>query len=75
MMSKAKILQNTASYHDELIESLKKSRINIILEKSTALAKELALEALERHEDMALSTIAKLRDVLKAKRLKHCKII
>jgi hypothetical protein len=62
-------------------------RINITLEKSLAIlleqqakhehksvasiAKELILEALERREDMALSAIAEIRDVDKAKRIKH----
>jgi len=41
-------------------------------EKSVAsLAKELILEALERREDMNLSALAKVRDVKKAKRVKH----
>ncbi|HSW70154.1 MAG TPA: hypothetical protein VLI69_08415 [Gammaproteobacteria bacterium] len=59
----------------------KNPRINITLEESTAgllanlaeheqksissLAKELILEALECREDMALSVIAKIRDVSK----------
>lgn len=65
----------------------KNPRINITLEESlvtlllslaqqehqsiSSVAKELILEALERREDMALSEIAKLRDVVKAKRIKH----
>lgn len=62
-------------------------RINITLEKTLAsllekqakrehksvasIAKELILEALERREDMVLSTIAENRDTKKAKRIKH----
>lgn len=62
-------------------------RINITLEQSTAgilnqfakrehksisrLAKELILEALERREDQELSSITDVRDVPKAKRIKH----
>jgi hypothetical protein len=65
----------------------KNPRINITLEESlsgllaslaeqehisiSSLAKELLLEALERREDVALSTIAEIRDVAKAKRVKH----
>ena len=65
----------------------KNPRINITLEKSIAglltnlaeqehksvsnLAKELVLEALERREDIALSAIAEIRDVIKVKRVKH----
>lgn len=65
----------------------KNPRINITLEESTAgflstlakhehksissLAKELLLEALDRREDMTLSTIAETRDTEKAKRVKH----
>lgn len=65
----------------------KNPRINITLEKSTvnilaqfadheeksisSIAKELVLEALERREDMVLATIAKARDLEKAKRIKH----
>ncbi len=65
----------------------KNPRINITFEEATAvllselakseqravasIAKELVLEALERREDMALSAIAKKRDVPKAKRVKH----
>ncbi len=65
----------------------KNPTINITLEESIAdllaslarhehksissLAKELVLEALERREDMSLSAIAELRDILKAKRVKH----
>lgn len=65
----------------------KNPRVNITFEKASAtllselarseqrsvssLAKELVLEALERREDMALSAIAKKRDVPKAKRVKH----
>jgi hypothetical protein len=65
----------------------KNPRINITLEESIAgilvklaahehksissLAKELVLEALERREDMTLSAIAEIRDVPKAKRVKH----
>lgn len=65
----------------------KNPRINITLEESTAnflatlaehehisvssLAKELLLEALERREDVALSTIAEIRDKAKVKRVKH----
>ncbi len=65
----------------------KNPRINITLEESTAgflarlahqehksissIAKELVLEALERREDIALSAIAKARDGVKAKRIKH----
>jgi CopG-like RHH_1 or ribbon-helix-helix domain, RHH_5 len=40
--------------------------------KSTSgLAKELIVEALERREDMFLSTIAEARDVATAKKIKH----
>ena len=62
-------------------------RINITLDKSSAaelshlahdehrtvssLAKELILEALERREDLALSTLAKSRDTKETKRSKH----
>jgi hypothetical protein len=65
----------------------KNPRINITLEASTAvfltslanhehkslssLAKELVLEALERREDVALSSIAAIRDTSKTKRVKH----
>lgn len=65
----------------------KNPRINIMLEDSIAgllstmakqehrsvssLAKELLVEALERREDMALSTLAELRDTPKTKRVKH----
>ena len=65
----------------------KNPRINITFEEATvtilselakseqrsvaSLAKELVLEALDRREDMALSVIAKKRDVPKAKRVKH----
>lgn len=65
----------------------KNPRISITMEESLAsillklaeqenqslssLAKELVLEALERREDMALSAIATIRDVPKAKRIKH----
>lgn len=65
----------------------KNPRINITIEESIAgilsslaehehksvssLAKELLLEALERREDMALSAIAEIRDISKAKRIKH----
>lgn len=65
----------------------KNPRIKITLEDSTAgflaslakhehksissLAKELVLEALERREDMSLSTIAENRDTPKAKRITH----
>lgn len=35
------------------------------------IAKELVLEALARHEDLALSSIAEKRDTPKAKRIKH----
>lgn len=67
--------------------AVKSSRVNILFKESTALmladlankqkktvsrvAKELVLEALERHEDFVLSDIAKKRDVKKAKRIKH----
>jgi probable addiction module antidote protein len=58
-MSKAKILKNTASYHDELIESLKKT-------KEADLYLRLAME--EYHEDgdteallVALRNIAEAR--------------
>ena len=33
--------------------------------------KELALEALERREDVALSALAEVRDTISAKRMKH----
>jgi hypothetical protein len=62
-------------------------RINITFEETTAgllatiakdehrsvssLAKELILEALDRREDMVLSSIAKLRDTQNIKRIKH----
>lgn len=65
----------------------KNPRINITLEESMAglladlaeqehksvssLAKDLVLEALERREDIALSVIAKIRDIPKAKRIRH----
>jgi uncharacterized protein (DUF1778 family) len=65
----------------------KNPRINITLEESTAgflanianlehksvssLVKELLLEALDRREDMALSTLAEVRDSAKVKRVKH----
>lgn len=65
----------------------KHPRINITLEESIAglltslakhenksvssFAKELVLEALERREDMALSALAEIRDIPKAKRVKH----
>lgn len=65
----------------------KNPRINITLEEATAgllaslaehehksisgLAKELLIEALERREDIALSAIAKIRDLQKAKRVTH----
>lgn len=65
----------------------KHPRINITLEESLAgllaqlaeqenmsissLAKALLLEALERREDMALSTLAEIRDGIKVKRIKH----
>ncbi len=35
------------------------------------LAKELILEALEYREDLALSTLAKIRDKSKVKKIKH----
>lgn len=37
----------------------------------SGLAKELILDALERREDMALSAIAKTRDVQEQKMIKH----
>ncbi|MCF7799606.1 hypothetical protein K9M16_01245 [Candidatus Babeliales bacterium] len=37
----------------------------------SSLAKELILEALERREDMLLSSLAESRDIKKAKRVKH----
>jgi hypothetical protein len=62
-------------------------RINITFEESAAdllvllakqenksvssLAKELILEALERREDVVLSAIARVRDLDKAKKIKH----
>jgi hypothetical protein len=54
----------------------KNPRVNITFDPSmmnivTSLAKELILEALERREDMNLSALAKVRDVKKAKRVKH----
>lgn len=65
----------------------KNPRINITVEDSIAgvlsslaehehksissLAKELLLEALERREDMKLAAIAEIRDIKKAKRIKH----
>lgn len=40
--------------------------------QSTAgFVKELALEALERREDVALSALAQARDTISAKRVKH----
>ncbi|MCK4265212.1 hypothetical protein KAW80_02540 [Candidatus Babeliales bacterium] len=65
----------------------KNPRVNITFEEATAamlsslakqeqkslssLAKELILEALERREDMVLSSIAKTRDSGKGKKIKH----
>lgn len=65
----------------------KNPRVNITLEESLAdilsslakgekksissLAKELIFEALERREDLNLSAIAEIRDIPKAKRIKH----
>ena len=65
----------------------KNPRINITVEKSVvtllsqlalkehksiaSISKDLILEALERREDVALSTIAKIRDTNDAKRIKH----
>lgn len=65
----------------------KNPRINITFEEDTAaiiskmakqehksvssIAKELILEALERREDMVLSSIAEVRDVKRAKKIKH----
>jgi hypothetical protein len=65
----------------------KNPRINITFEHATAkvlvllakqehksisgLAKELILDALERREDMVLSTVAKNRDTAHAKMIKH----
>ena len=65
----------------------KNPRINITVEEDTAaiisklaknerksvssIAKELILEALERREDMVLSSIAEVRDVKRAKKIKH----
>ena len=65
----------------------KNPRINIIMEESivnvlsqlaehehksvSSITKELVLEALERREDMALSAIAKVRDIKDAKKVKH----
>lgn len=62
-------------------------RINITFDENTAkliavlakhehrsvsgIAKELILEALERREDMFLSTIAETRDTSSAKRVRH----
>lgn len=41
-------------------------------EKSvTGVAKELVLEALERREDMALSSLAEIREQMTTKRVKH----
>ena len=37
----------------------------------SAVAKELILDALERREDMALSLIAKMRDVERVKKIQH----
>ena len=37
----------------------------------SSLSKELILEALEYREDLALSSLAKIRDTKKAKRIKH----
>jgi predicted CopG family antitoxin len=65
----------------------KNPRINITFEEATAgllnslakqehksvssLAKELILEALERREDMVLSSLAKVRDEQNVKKIKH----
>ena len=65
----------------------KNPRINITFEEATAfllaqlakennksissMAKELILEALDKREDMALSSIAELRDIKSAKKVKH----
>lgn len=65
----------------------KNPRINITLEEETVallsllakhedksvstLSKELILEALDRREDMVLSSIAKIRDIKGAKKYKH----
>lgn len=65
----------------------KNPRINITFEEATAfllvqlakennksvssIAKELILEALEKREDMVLSSIAELRDIKGTKRVKH----
>lgn len=40
-------------------------------QSTSAMAKELILEALERREDLALSAIAKKRDSSSKKRIKH----
>ena len=65
----------------------KNPRLNITFEPETAsilatlakfehksissLAKELILEALERHEDMALSALAEKRDSARQKKIEH----
>lgn len=65
----------------------KNPRINITFEEATAfllvqlakennksissMAKELILEALDKREDMAFSSIAELRDIKGAKKVKH----
>lgn len=67
--------------------STKNPRVNITFERTTVkvlvslakqehksisgLAKELILDALERREDIVLSTIAKARDIERAKMIKH----
>ena len=37
----------------------------------SSFAKELIIEALERREDVALSDLAEVRDIEKAKKIKH----
>ncbi len=65
----------------------KHPRINVTLESATAkllsriakkeqrsvasLTRELIMEAIECREDIALSAIAELRDIEKAKKIKH----
>lgn len=51
----------------KVVETLaKKENLSV-----SSVARELILEALDRREDMALSAIAKIRDVEKVKKVKH----
>lgn len=58
-MSKAKILKNTASYHDELIESLKKP-------KEADLYLQIAMEEYQEDGDTEALLVA-LRNIAEAK--------